>query len=516
MDNLLEELKKNTPKTEGPVFQNLMDEYQKVILRSLVATFGLDFLIRDQVGGNVDTVYNVRSTVIGYKNPQNATDYANKEKYNSITYHNDPRYTQMKSKVRKKQEFFDDAYVPGKKIYYGKASHLEEHPDERASLDHIVSAKEIHEDPGRVLAELDGTDLANSPDNLYFTNVKLNLTKSDFSVDEFISKKGDQLSDETKTIMKDLDTKSRRIITRKINDAYYTSDKFYFDSINASNKLGVNMGTREAMGFILIEIYFSCKRRMEVVSDGASFGDYFSALRKGIDDGLYNVKTNYGMHFKVFGEGYLSGIIASLSTTLINTIITTNKVFIKNIRTASVTLARASNVLLFNPGDLYLGDRFKATSVILTTGVSTIVGVTIGECLKKSPIASVPVVGNMTINFIQILISGLLSCSFLYMMDRSKFINDLVNHFNKYAPVGYDIDYSCRQFEMMSAQLNDYDIEAFVKDCDKYDYVLKNFFADEDESAFETTLDRKMNELEIEVDDLDAFLDGKKANFNIN
>ena len=31
------------------------------------------------------------------------------------------------------------------------------------------SAHEIHEDPGRVLAGLDGRDLANSPDNLKFT-----------------------------------------------------------------------------------------------------------------------------------------------------------------------------------------------------------------------------------------------------------------------------------------------------------------------------------------------------------
>lgn len=516
MDHLLEELKKDTPKTEGPVFQNLMDEYQKVILRSLVATFGLDFLIRDQVGGDVDTVHNVRSTEIGYKNPQNASDYANREKYDSITYHKDPRYKQMVSKVREKQEFIDDAYVHGKEIFYGKQSWLKEHPYERASLDHIVSANEIHKDPGRVLAELNGIELANSPDNLFFTNANLNAIKSDLSIDKLIAKKGDQLSNETKTLMKDLDTKSRRIIDKKINNAYYTSEKFYIDSINASHKLGVNMGIREVMGFILVEIYFSCKNGMKVVPDGASVNDYFSALRKGIDDGFNTIKSNYGMLFKVVGEGYLSGVIASLSTTLINTFFTTNKVFIKNTRIASVTLVRASKVLLFNPGDLYLGDRFKATSVILTTGVSTIVGVTIGECLKKSPIASIPEVGNMTINFIQILMSGLLSCTFLYMMDRSKFINDLVDHFNKYAPVGYDINYYCRQFEMMSAQLNDYDIEALVNECDKYDQVLKIDFENEDESSFETTIDKKMKELEIEVDELDAFLDGKKANFNIN
>jgi hypothetical protein len=286
--------------------------------------------------------------------------------------------------------------------------------------------------------------------------------------------------------------------------------------MNASHQLGVNMGIREAIGFIMVELYFSCKKRIEAVFDGATYSDYFTALKKGIDDSINNIKSNYKMIFEVVGEGYLSGVVASLSTTLINTLITTEKVVLKSIRTASVTLVRASNVLLFNPCDLFMGDRIKATSVILTTGVSTIAGLAIGEYLKKSPIASLPKVGNTTINFIEILMSGLLSCTFLYMMDRSKFINDLVNHFNKYAPVGYDIDYYSKQFEIMSAQLNDFDIETFVKECDHYDQVLKNAFANEDEASLETTLDTILDELEIESDDINAFLDGKITNFKIN
>ena len=515
MDHLLVELKKNTPNTEGPVFHNLMDEYQKVILRSLVTTFGLDFLIRDQVGGDVDTIHNVRANH-NYKNPQNATDYANRDKYDSTAYHKDPRYKHMVSKVRGKQELFDDAYVPGNKIYYSNPSFFEENPEKRASLDHIVSANEIHDDPGRILAGLDGRDLANSHVNLHFTNIKLNSTKSNYSVDEFIIKKSDKLSEETKSQMKVLNTKSRKIIDEKISDAYYTSDKFYIDSMNASHQLGVNMGIREAIGFIMVELYFSCKKRIEAVFDGASYSDYFTALKKGIDDGFENIKNNYKVIFNVMGEGYLSGVIASLSTTLINTLITTEKVVVKSIRTASVTLVRASNVLLFNPGGLYMGDRIKATSVILTTGVSTIAGLTIGEYLKKSPIVSLPQVGDITINFIQVLISGLLSCTFLYMMDRSKFMNDLVNHFNKYAPVGYDIDYYSRQFEMMSAQLNDFDIETFVRECDHYDQFLKKAFTNQDEASLEITLDTILDELEIETDDIDAFLDGKESNLKIN
>lgn len=516
MDHLIKELREITPKTEGPVFQNLLDEYQKVILRSLVTTFGLDFIIKDQVGGDVDTVHNVRNKELGYKNPQNANNYKNREKYNSKVYHSDRRYNQMVTKVREKQEFISDAYVPNNTVFYGKSSDLKEHPEKRASLDHIVSANEIHEDPGRILAELNGVDLANSPENLHFTNTKLNSSKGHLTSEQFIEKKGNKLSDETKRTMRELDQKSRSDINTIINDAYYTSEKFYTDSIHASHKLGINMSIREAMGFILVEVFFSCKNRLEFVPSGASLSDYLHAIKKGVEDGLHNIKNNYEILFTILGEGYISGVIASLSTTLINAFITTDKVFIKNIRTSSVTLIRASNILLFNPGELFLGDRFKATLIILTTGVSSIFGETIGEYLKTSPIASIPEVGFITINFIKIMMSGLLSCTFLYMMDRSKFINDLVNHFNKYTPIGFDIDFYCNQFEMIAAQLNEFDIETFVNECDKYDQVINDIFACEDESSTEAALDSAMNELGIEIDELDDFLDGKNRNFNIN
>ena len=42
--------------------------------------------------------------------------------------------------------------------------------DDKKNLDHIISAKEIHDDPGRILAERDGAELANDASNLAFTH----------------------------------------------------------------------------------------------------------------------------------------------------------------------------------------------------------------------------------------------------------------------------------------------------------------------------------------------------------
>lgn len=43
------------------VFESLMYEYERVIFRSIITSFGLDVFIKDQYGGDVDTIHNVRN-----------------------------------------------------------------------------------------------------------------------------------------------------------------------------------------------------------------------------------------------------------------------------------------------------------------------------------------------------------------------------------------------------------------------------------------------------------------------
>ena len=43
------------------VFQSIWHQYERVIVESLITSFGLDFLVKDQAGGDVDTIHNVRS-----------------------------------------------------------------------------------------------------------------------------------------------------------------------------------------------------------------------------------------------------------------------------------------------------------------------------------------------------------------------------------------------------------------------------------------------------------------------
>lgn len=43
---------------ERNAYSSIFQQYEKVIIDSLITSFGLDFLIQDQHGGDVDTIYN--------------------------------------------------------------------------------------------------------------------------------------------------------------------------------------------------------------------------------------------------------------------------------------------------------------------------------------------------------------------------------------------------------------------------------------------------------------------------
>ena len=91
--NVAEGFEYNSSKS---TFANMFDQYEAVIVQSLVTSFGLDFLVADQHGGDVDTIHNVRKVgtdpEMRYKNQANADAYANRGDYNSAAYHSDSRY----------------------------------------------------------------------------------------------------------------------------------------------------------------------------------------------------------------------------------------------------------------------------------------------------------------------------------------------------------------------------------------------------------------------------------------
>lgn len=87
-----------------PVVEGLFAQYEHVVVRSLITSFGLDALFnRDQHGGDVDTIHNVRQIGIdeqmAYKNADNKARYEARGDYDSHSYHSHTGYISKNAEI---------------------------------------------------------------------------------------------------------------------------------------------------------------------------------------------------------------------------------------------------------------------------------------------------------------------------------------------------------------------------------------------------------------------------------
>ena len=166
------------------------EELHQTVVKSLTTSFGLDFLLlNDKDGGDVNTIQNVRQGV--YATDVERERYEQREGYNSHHYHSHENYiaTNRVGKTAHAEGTLRDHYTGEYFVANGKKN-----------LDHIISANEIHNDPGRILAECNGANLANNSSNLVFTNESLNKAKKAKTMDSFIHVLQEQYAETEKGI----------------------------------------------------------------------------------------------------------------------------------------------------------------------------------------------------------------------------------------------------------------------------------------------------------------------------
>lgn len=524
---------KMQPSENDKVFDSIWGQYECIVLHSLITSFGLDIFIKDQYGGDVDTINNVRNiggdSEMHYKNDDNRRAYDVMEAYDAKTYHSDPKFARVKHSAR---DDFDnhgtkllDAYVAGNELIPRRNHTIP--TSERGELDHVISAHKIHEDRGRVLAGLEGKDLANDEYNLRFTNSDLNRNKSDMTPDEYIKWcdenpdkvnwngiKGEPLPEPVKEKMREEYERARKVYDTKLANNYYTSTKFYVDTVEAIGKRGLQMGLRQALGFFLLEIWIAARDELKSVPPNCTIEESIESIIRGVGKGAESAREKYKDMMVMFAQGFVSGAIASLTTTICNIFFTTSRTTVRNIRQVYASVTQAGSVLLFNPGNLMFGDRIQSTTVILATGASVIVGTYAGETIAKTPIGSDKLVGLPLQRFISTMVSGLISCSFLVFLDRSKLIKDTVEALNQVPTLANNYVEIADAFTTLAAKMSKLDIDVFKKSADMYLQIAQQIEDCNDEIRLNDTLQLSYQILEIQYPwqgDFDEFM-GDKSN----
>lgn len=418
------------------VFDELFREYERVIFKSIITAFGLEPFIKDQYGGDVDTIHNVRSIPndpekLPYKSSSNADAYSNLEPYSRKDVEGKgTNYQRIKHDARvlygedNRKNTVQDAYEDRPLGFLGKSKG---HPtDKSAELDHVIAVKTIHIDRGRVLAGLSTRELADVEDNLRWTNEHLNKSMGANEIPDYIAAHP-ELPIDVQERMMDAYSQAKASYELRINQSYYfdfanpSCRQFYRETALAAGHRGIQMGLRQAVGFLMVELWFDIKDEFESC-DGTIQGS-LSAVRFGLNKWSAGIRDNYKDIIAQFGEGLIGGIVASYTTTLANVFVTTPESTVKIIRQSWASIVEATSIILFNTREKYFCDRMTSAAKVLAAGASMIVGTAIQQTVrtKLAELRLANEVLESVSTFSGALSTGLLTVSLLFYIDNDPF-----------------------------------------------------------------------------------------------
>lgn len=424
---------------------DFFNEQRDIILHTVVDRFALGGLMAkgDKHGGNVDTVHNVREGVYATEGEQNR--YNNTPAYDSHEYHSDSRYI---NKNRQGTEAQDAGKL--KDEYTGNRMTSKE----QKNLDHIKAAKVIHDDPGRVLAELDGIELANSDDNFAFTNEYINKAKKIMSAEDFAKKLDDtreerrsrinelsgkkDLSDQEKKELSKLEklesvntdelrkrgADAEKKYNKKVNRAYYTSKKFIRNTTVTSLEEGAKIGGRQMVSLFISELI---KAIFDEIKDYCMHAKKLGEKwYKGLSIRLKRIGGKIASKWKEYLEagkdGFISAFCSNIVTVIINIFFTTAKNIVRLIREGFFSLLRAVKLLINPPPDMKKNQLFHEVGKLIISGLLLSLSILAEEAIDKFPlmmvIKKIPVIGEILSSVLFGLLTAIVTSLALWGWDK--------------------------------------------------------------------------------------------------
>ncbi|MGB4497288.1 MAG: hypothetical protein WBI40_01195 [Methylococcaceae bacterium] len=392
----------------------LLDGCKKSVLQSVVVPFGLGYFVAgyDKKGGNIDTVHNARNGV--YASEKERISYENRAKYDSDKVHKDKRYINRNREISeaRKNGGVQDAYSD--KI-------LGRH--DKVDLDHVISAKQIHEDAGRILAGIPTEKLANISENLKPTSDSVNRSKNAMSPKEFavklenneferrsriqeLNQNKNNLTDKKISELSKLnkldgvDTQKLREEgknaqleqDKRINGEYYSSEKFLKNTMSTSSLEAGKIGLQQSIGLLLTEFFAAT---FDEISDAYKNGfkeslknqNFFEALQVRLFRIAKRVAASWKNALSAFKEGAISGFLSNLVTMLINTLVTTGKRIVRVIREGFLSIMKALKIAMSPSEGMTRAEASDAALKLLATGVTVSLGILAEEAVEKTVLA---------------------------------------------------------------------------------------------------------------------------------
>lgn len=468
-----------------------LEELEKTVVSSLATSFGLDFLLfKDKDGGSVDTVHNARSGIYASSEAEEA--YNARPEYDSSSYHTHENYiaTGRRDKLSHSDGQLHDPY-----------RNVNMKDGEKRNLDHVISAKEVHDDRGRVLAGIDGVELANQDSNLRSTIESINKSKGQTPIEDYLERRDDLIALHKATLserqerlselpldtpeqrhnaqvlkdkirdteskirdiesinpdeMRRVDKEARADYNQRIESEYYSSSQFLEQTAVASGMAGLNVGVRQMIGLVLAEVWFEMRKKIPVLAERLKSNFTFDAFISGFSDILADIWDRVEGRFQeflvVFRDGAFSGVFSSLMTTVVNIFLTTKAMAVKIIREIWVYLVRVIKLLVFNPDGLSFVDLCKSAVSIVSLGLSTVIGSVV--YFETATLFAFPFGGEMAA-FIAALTTGIMTLAINYFLIYSSTAKKVWSFVESIMPHAVDL----KRFQAINQELDRYLVE---------------------------------------------------------
>ena len=148
------------------------------------------------------------------------------------------------------------------------------------------------------------------------------------------------------------------------------------------------MGMQQAIGLVMTEFFTAVfDEILDIYKNGFTHGfddeRFFEVLKKRLMKIASRIKNKWKDTAIAFKDGFLSGFISNLVTTVINMFVTTAKRVVRIIREGLFSLFRAVKLLLFPPEDMTPEDAMHEAKKLIATGLIVSLGVIIEEWIDK-------------------------------------------------------------------------------------------------------------------------------------
>lgn len=385
-----------------------LDESKIVLLRTVAVPFGLGHLVSayDRVGGDVHTVHNVRAGV--WANDDKREAFENRGDYSEIkdACHQTKHYIGTNRKASEMREAGElrDGYT-GELLDRGKGGH---------DLDHIISAKSVHDDAGVFLSGRSVPDVSTRPENLTPTDPAINRSKKSMSPQQYAAwlasreqvrklriaefeartdltpkeqqqlRKLQQQQKVDAEKLKEKEAEAREAIDEEAN-SWYRSGEFADEVLKSTVTNAGKAGLMAFFGEFLVEFVAAA---YDEIRDLFVNGRRDDSIWKDLEARLVRVSDRLVARrdaaFKALGAGSLGGFVAALVQVVVNTVRTTSRRAARMLREGGQALVRSITTLAFPSDGVSTRESLFAMTHLVAGTTIVLGGIALEEIIEDA------------------------------------------------------------------------------------------------------------------------------------